>query len=136
MQVRNLALLALLCCTLVGCDSGKQHVVKYSGKVMFQDKPLTNGSVMFQPEEGIHARGNIGPDGSFTLTTYVEGDGATVGKNKVRVVSTLGGNADPTQGETSTGSSVIPETYADFSTTPLEVEVPPEGKTDAVLVVE
>lgn len=126
----------VLCCALTGCNQGKQHVVPFRGKVMYKNQPLTNGSVMFQPENGIHARGNIQADGTFELTTYREGDGATVGKNKVRIVSTVGGNTDASQGETSTGSSTIPESYNDFSTTPLEVEVPPEGKTDAVLVVE
>jgi hypothetical protein len=127
--------LALLICCLAGCQQ-RQPLAKYKGKVLYKNQPLTNGSVMFQPEAGIPSRGNIQPDGSFELTTYNLNDGATIGKNKVRVVSTTVVNQDATQGEIGTGSSVIPAKYADFSTTPLEVTVKEEGEESGVLTLE
>jgi hypothetical protein len=117
-----------------GCEQ-RQHVVPVKGKVLFRDAPLKSGSVMFQPEGGIPASGKIQSDGTFTLSTYDVGDGATVGKNKVRVVSTDLVEQDPNQ-EAKVGNSVIPEKYNSFGTSPLEFEVKEPGHEDAVLTLE
>lgn len=122
------------CVALCGCEQ-RQHVVPVKGKVVYQDKPLTSGSVMFQPEGGIPASGQIQSDGSFVLSTYDIGDGATVGKNKVRIVSTEQQKFDRTQ-EATVGKSLIPEKYNNFGTTPLTFEVTEPGVDDAVLTIE
>jgi hypothetical protein len=61
----------------VGCDSGpKTYPVK--GKVVFRGgKAVTDGRVQFQSatDPPFKALGDIGEDGSFSLTTYL-------GKNK------------------------------------------------------
>jgi hypothetical protein len=132
---RAAALVLLLLCCLAGCEQ-RQRLARYKGKVMYKNQPLANGSVMFQPEAGIPSRGNIQPDGSFSLTTYKLDDGATIGKNKVRVVSTTAVSQDAAKGELATGASTIPAKYNDFSTTPLEVVVPEAGEDNAVLVIE
>lgn len=125
---------ALALAGLLGCEQ-RQQVVPVSGKVLYKDQPLTSGSVMFQPEAGIPSTGTIGADGTFTLSTYDVGDGATVGKNKVRVVSTQVVDQNPDQ-EAKVGGSLIPEKYNNFGTTPLEFEVTPPGHTDAILKLE
>lgn len=126
------ALLVVIC---VGCEQ-RQHVVPVRGKVLFKDQPLKSGSVMFQPEGGIPSRGTIGPDGSFTLSTYDEGDGATIGLNKVRVVSTDNVGQDITQSELKVGTSLIPSKYNNFGTTPLTFEVKEPGEENAVLELD
>jgi hypothetical protein len=134
-SVSEALLFALVLCLLAGCQQ-QQPLAKYKGKVLYKNQPLTNGSVMFQPTAGIPSRGNIQPDGTFELTTYKLNDGATIGKNKVRVVSTTAVSQDATQGELATGNSVVPAKYNDFSTTPLEVEVKAEGEENGVLNLE
>jgi hypothetical protein len=128
-------LIALLLLCLAGCEQ-RQRLARFKGKVMYKNQPLTSGSVMFQPEAGIPSRGTIQPDGSFSLTTYKLDDGATIGKNKVRVVSTTAVGQDASKGELATGNSTIPAKYNDFSTTPLEVVVIEEGEENAELVIE
>lgn len=56
-----------------------------SGKVTFKGKPLTHGTVDFEPEAGREAHGAIQPDGGYTLTTFKDGDGAVVGKHRVSI---------------------------------------------------
>lgn len=62
------------------------HEVK--GRVVLRNgKPLSSGRVVFVPVEGLTppAAGDLGPDGSFRLTTREPGDGAAAGGYKVRV---------------------------------------------------
>jgi hypothetical protein len=80
---------ALLCSLLVGC--GKGNLAKVTGTVTRDGQPVTSGgSVMFSPVgEGVDAgkpgSGEIRPDGTYTIGTYDEGDGAVIGKHRVSV---------------------------------------------------
>src|SRR5262245_22596355 len=71
---------------LAGCSSGK-HPVR--GTVTLDDgTPLTKGLVVFERVEGgppISARGDIGPNGRYELSTDKPGDGVPVGKYKVLI---------------------------------------------------
>jgi hypothetical protein len=71
---------------LSGC--GGPNVAKVTGKVTYNGKPVTGGKIMFYPESGRMALGEIGPDGTFTLTTFKPGDGALVGSHRVVIEST------------------------------------------------
>jgi hypothetical protein len=95
--------------------------VPVRGQVLYKDKPLSSGVVMFQPENGPPARGNIQADGTFELTTIGRAGGARVGSNKVRIASR--GTGKNNGGEVALGSSQIPERYNDISTSGLTVEV-------------
>jgi len=58
-----------------------------SGKVTYQGKPVTKGSVSFvstDPQRP-NANGPIGPDGAYTLQTIEPGDGARVGDYLVSI---------------------------------------------------
>jgi hypothetical protein len=93
------------------------------GKVTYKNAPLKFGSIIFQPEAGKVASSVINPDGTFELGTNKPGDGAIVGKHRVRVVSmsTQNPNFQVKEGqEMPTGKSLIPEKYADLDATPLK----------------
>lgn len=112
-----------------GCSRGPQ-IVPARGKVLYNGEPLKFGSVMFQPEGGQPARAVIQPDGTFVLTTENNGDGATVGTNRVRV--TQYESQDPQRshdpgGEIPLGRSLIPRRYTDYDTSGLVVEVKSSG---------
>ncbi len=94
-EVRNrlrglLAAITLAATASGGCGPGvKTFPVK--GKVVFKGgKPVTDGRVQFQSttDPQLKALGEIGSDGSFTLSTYVDGKvapGAAPGPHKVTV---------------------------------------------------
>lgn len=123
-------LLALL---TAGCgdDSGGEleQVTPYpvTGKVLLPSgEPLTEGRITFVPvgENGRQAIGMIQPDGSFTLTTINEGDGAGPGEYQVRIVSTL---SKP--GPRKTSVAVVPQKYEDESSSGITATVKPEPNT-------
>lgn len=87
---------------------------------------------MFQPETGQHARGYIQPDGTFEMTTFNEGDGATPGRQSVRVTSTEKQTVD-SSGEEMVGRSLIPRAYGNFRASGITVDIPPEG-TDSIVI--
>jgi hypothetical protein len=79
-------LLALGLAAAAGCGGGK-HPVR--GTVTLDDgSPLTRGLVVFERSDGgppITARGEIGPDGRYELSTDKPGDGVPAGRYKVLI---------------------------------------------------
>lgn len=77
----------LLCSALAaGCSSGpKTYTVK--GKVTLNGQPLPDADVIFLPltEGSRQATGRTAEDGSFTLSTFGDGDGAMAGEYKITV---------------------------------------------------
>lgn len=114
----------LVLLALTGCSRGPE-IVPVEGKVLYNGQPLTFGSVMFQPEAGQPARGVIQADGTFTLSTNQTGDGATVGRNRVRVTCFEAQNPHAASGgrERPLGRSLIPPAYNDVDTSGIEVQV-------------
>jgi hypothetical protein len=122
----RLIVVMLIAFCSVGCGPQRPPMAKVTGKVTYRNKPLTFGSLQFQPAAGQPGRGYIQPDGTFELSTYGDRDGAAIGKHTVRItcLTSQDPNAKPTQGETPTGTSLIPAKYGALATTPLvEIEV-------------
>lgn len=91
----SLPMVALL--LIVGCSKPPFEVAPVTGKVTIDGKPFSTGKVMFAPaakpgsvESGKGAYGLLNDDGSYTLSTYGNNDGAVVGKHWVTVVKTDG----------------------------------------------
>lgn len=59
--------------------------VPASGVATYKGKPLTRGTVVFEPDAGRPAHGAIQSDGRYTLTTFNEGDGAVEGTHRVSI---------------------------------------------------
>lgn len=80
--------------TLGGCggDPNRPKLGKVSGKVTYNGAPVSSGEVVFTPvsgkggETGQGARGSIGSDGRYEMTTFDTGDGAIYGQHVVTVV--------------------------------------------------
>lgn len=81
-----LSVAAALLVGLAGCGGGKYPV---RGTVTLDDgSPLTKGLVVFERTDGgpaVTARGNVGADGRYELSTDQPGDGVPPGKYKVLV---------------------------------------------------
>jgi hypothetical protein len=123
---------------LSGCGGGNGlKLQKVSGVITFDGQPLTKGNVQFTPDSskgtrGPMATGAIGSDGKFTLTTATPGDGAPVGFYKVSVNCWDEGPAfDPNNPKPPTpAKSLIPERYADDSSSGLTAEVKAGAKNE------
>lgn len=78
-----LLVLALL---VAGCGPGNRAPVK--GKVVFNGQPVTEGAILLAPigetgESGAPANGIVQLDGTFSLGTDKDADGAAIGRHRV-----------------------------------------------------
>jgi hypothetical protein len=79
--------LAVFCSfALAGCGSDSE-LGSVHGVVRLDGKPLATGTVRFIPASGRAATGTIQSDGTFTLGTYGESDGALIGKHQVAILA-------------------------------------------------
>jgi hypothetical protein len=72
----------------------KMKVYPTSGKVTVAGKPAAGLSVILEPGAGYGdrrhlPRATVGPDGTFQLRTYAEGDGAPAGSYTVRLAPSV-----------------------------------------------
>lgn len=121
-----------------GCGGSGLETAPVSGVVLFNNEPLTTGSVTFVPDASkgntstLEPVSSIGVDGAYSLS--VQGNmGARPGWYKVIVRSTAPSNpSDPY----SVPKSLLPEKYGAAETTDLAVEVvesPSSGAYDLKL---
>ena len=111
---------AALLATTAGCGASSAEppigaTVPVRGVVTYKGKPLTQGTVVFEPDAGREAHGPIQPDGSFVLTTFRKDDGALPGAHRVSVADVP--------------KNVLPLKFRNAASTGLEIEVSAE-KTD------
>ena len=126
MMATTLAITAALgVCT--GCGESLPPTVRVHGKVTWKGEPLSDGKVVFQPEEiaeGLPRRpatGDLGPDGTYELTTFRKGDGAVPGRYAVLVHSYI---SQPTMSNPSAPYIWrIPDRYGDSKQTELSATV-------------
>ncbi len=133
MQILRLAWLTWLTAPLLvgvaGCGGGTDpaSLVRVDGRVTYQGKPLTCGTIVFVPDP---MRGNTGPlasatiqrDGSFVLSTG-DAAGAAPGWHRVTIVA-LEENPRPEPGQSfSLPRSLLPDRYSDPDLSGLSWEV-------------
>lgn len=100
---------------LTGCD-GSPKVVPVSGIVIIDGQPLTYGHIQVLPTGYRPASGRIGPDGRFTLTTTVSGDGCAIGTHTVVILASESLSPQETKWH-------APKKYADSKTSDLTVTI-------------
>ena len=125
-------LLIALFSLAVGCDS-LPPTAPVTGTVYFNEKPLTFGSVTFQPSSGGQpARAEIKPDGTYRLSTFTDSDGAIIGNHRVRIMCTTA--QDPKNpieisgNELMAGKLLIPRKYTQMGSSGLTADVTFEGE--------
>jgi hypothetical protein len=114
-----LVALASLLLPLTGCGAhqGRSYtrkLIPVKGTITYKGKPLTKGTIRFEPDAGRKASGAIRPDGTFVLSTVQPGDGAVPGVHRVAVTAPR---------------RTIPGKFSNFSLSQIEVEVK-AGQTD------
>lgn len=106
---------------VAGCGGGDQmETATVTGKVTQDGKAVTGGTITFYPKaeegkpSGKPATGEVGSDGSYTLSTYANNDGAVVGMHEVSYSPPADEVAEPEEGgHSDTGSTqkeLVPET--------------------------
>jgi hypothetical protein len=87
LRVVVMAVLVLAPC--FGCGSAPAalpSLVPVKGKVTYKNQPLTQGIILFEPDDfGRAASGKLQSDGTFVLTTLKEGDGVVAGHHRVSI---------------------------------------------------
>lgn len=111
------------------------------GNVLYEDKALEYGGVMFQPVGGGRlARGRIESDGTFVLSTYAQGDGVQIGLCRVRITAFEAqrppSSAAKFEGETPLGKSAIPAKYQGFGSSGIEIEVTADMPQPVIINLE
>ena len=98
-----------------GCSANSDELPtgEVYGKVTYQGKALPAGSVTFIPDgTGKAAAGEVQADGTYVLTTYSQGDGATIGGHKVMIISERDTSELPAESAAANQDlSLIPEKY-------------------------
>ncbi|MBA4029638.1 MAG: hypothetical protein C0478_01795 [Planctomyces sp.] len=77
---------------MTGCadNSHQKSTASVKGTVSANGQPVTFGEIIFSPiatgaEGGKSAIGTIREDGTFTLATYISGDGAIIGQHRISI---------------------------------------------------
>jgi len=89
-RAATLAAILLATASAPGCGAPEaaarlSTTVPVSGKVTYKGKPLTRGTIAFEPDAGREAHGEIGPDGAYSLSTFAKNDGAVAGVHRVSI---------------------------------------------------
>ena len=105
------------------------RTAEVNGKVTYKGKPVPHGTVTFIPEAGgPPATGEI-KDGAFSMTTYVRGDGAILGKHKVVIVAMEDMKDRLPEDRTPLPPPIVPAKFTSPATTPLTTVVKDKENT-------
>ena len=125
--VGNFVLLTSLLVCLGGCGNGNLPTYPVSGQLVYEDGSVPQfGMVEFyNAEHQVNARGKIAKDGSFSLTTYAENDGAILGTHKVAIIQQTSNHLVASQGVkiNHDHGSVVHSRYFDYRTSGLTCDV-------------
>lgn len=133
-------ILACSIASIIGCGPSGPVMTPVRGTVEYGGDTLTNGKITFSPKdpkEGRVAESDIAEDGTFSLSTYKNGDGAIVGTYKVSIVSTKEGTEvlEKDKGTGIGGKTAIPLIYSDPNTSGL-TETVERGNADITIVLQ
>jgi hypothetical protein len=134
-------LVCAFCLPLTGCGSKLPRTVSVQGKVIWQGRPLTDGVVFFNParsgdgQETRPARGDLGPDGMYHLSSFRPNDGAMPGEYRVTVESLI---SRPNAEQLVVKPAVwrIPSRYGDPTKSGLSFTVPSDARGSLVFDID
>jgi hypothetical protein len=107
----------------VGCADDRPRTAPVEGVVTYLGKPVPNGTVVFVPESGPSATGEIGPDGRYQLTTFTKGDGAVPGPHRVMIAALDDMKDRLPEDRSPLPPPIIPTRYSDYRASGLTADV-------------
>lgn len=119
----------------ISCNRGPR-IVTAEGVVQFEDgSPVVVGTVETKSlmYDGVQATGKIQRDGSFKLTTYIDGDGAAVGEHQCVIVQFV--MAEGLTGHKLSTQGMVNPKHASYASSGLKITIPDEGTKSLKLVV-
>jgi hypothetical protein len=129
-----LGILAAGAILLTGCGRGGPEVVRVTGTVTCQGKPVANLFLNFKPEVGRPSWGVTDAEGKYSLNYSRDRDGAVVGKHTVWVQYKPGSPTEELQMTGGRGAkrpgnlSAIVQKYGSEKTTPLKFDIETDGQ--------
>ena len=122
---------------LVGCGESRPDTWKVRGRVVFSDgEPVKFGTVELESlKHPFNARGRIGDNGHFVLSTFESGDGAVGGRHRAIVVQLMVLD-DPTIKHKKDHGASVAQRYSMYSESGLFVDVEPNDDNEIELRVE
>jgi hypothetical protein len=115
----------------VGCGGNERKTAVVTGKVTYKGKPVPTGTITFVPKTpGPPATGELRPDGTYTLTTYRDGDGAVLGEHTVMITALQDMSDRLPEDRNPLPPPIIPSKYSSVSTSGLTATV--EDKENAI----
>jgi hypothetical protein len=111
---------------LIGCSDGRLELAPVSGRVTVAGEPLAAGKIVFQPEAGRASFGRIEGGRILEVTTYAQGDGVPVGKQRDAVVPEVDENVamtNPVEYARIMKEGSIPSRYHQAATSGLTAEI-------------
>jgi hypothetical protein len=137
MKFRNktakFAALAVLMAAIAGCGNSQLKTHPVHGQFKYEDGTFPKfGEVEFyNAQHRLNARGKINRDGTFTVGTFKEADGAVAGKHRVvvmqHVTSPLTARALTDRNVQHDHGKLLSPHYYDYRTSDLECEVLEQG---------
>ena len=105
---------------IAGCSGGGDtpELADVSGRVTFDGSPLSEATVIFQPDAGRPSAGKTDTDGNYELKYTSRNSGAKVGKHKVIISKEI---SAPGRGGESVWKETVPATYNQDTTLTAEV---------------
>lgn len=107
-----------------GCSGGGGFpTAPVTGKVTSKGKEVPNGTVLFIPDSGPAATGEIGKDGTYSLGTYGKTDGAVLGHHKVAITALEEMGDALLEARSPTPASILPNKSLNQDTSGLTFDV-------------
>ena len=129
-----LGLLTVGAISIAGCGRGGPEVVRVTGTVTCQSKPVPNLFLNFKPEVGRPSWGVTDAEGKYSLNYSRDRDGAVVGKHTVWVQYKAGNPGEELQMTGARGAKrpgnlpAILQKYGSEKTTPLKFDIETDGQ--------
>ncbi len=108
-----------------GCGGETPLTAPTRGVVELDGTPLTHGKIRFIPKGGRSGYGIIQPDGTFSVSTFEDGDGALISTHNITVVSWEGSGGDGLHGDPGAAptKSLIPAEFNKPHSSGLKCEI-------------
>ncbi len=108
-----------------GCGGDMPLTAPTHGVVELDGTPLSSGTIRFIPKGGRSGHGIIQSDGTFSVSTFEDGDGALISTHNITVVSWKGSVVDPLHSESGAASmkSLIPSEFNTPHSSGLKCEI-------------